>query len=201
MKLLRVAIPSDLLDVDDHFHFHQFPKPEQQAYSSVQSDYLTGLRVLQTGFDRSSPFQYSRDAPLSALAQRTAGQHPSAKPCEYHLDDDPVRGGQCRGWNLGALLQGLLWTQNALAGYYVCCDIALLWQAYTKCHTNGVRIERHPLAHGNIVPSTTNGTLAASENTPFLRGATEPGASTITNASAISISRRPTRNRPLVHSP
>ncbi|CAD6980770.1 unnamed protein product, partial [Tilletia controversa] len=152
----------------------------QQAYSSVQSDYLTGLRVLQTGFDRSSPFQYSRDAPLSALAQRTAG---------------------CRGWNLGALLQGLLWTQNALAGYYVCCDIALLWQAYTKCHTNGVRIERHPLAHGNIVPSTTNGTLAASENTPFLRGATEPGASTITNASAISISRRPTRNRPLVHSP
>ncbi|CAD6883984.1 unnamed protein product [Tilletia controversa] len=107
--------------------------------------------------------------------------------------------GDALNW-LGALLQGLLWTQIALAGYYVFCDIALLWQAYyyTKYYLNGVRIERHPIAHGNIVPSTTNGTHAASETTPLLQGATQPGASTITNASAISISRRPTRKSQII---
>ncbi|KAK0523884.1 putative vacuolar membrane transporter for cationic amino acids [Tilletia horrida] len=103
--------------------------------------------------------------------------------------------GDALNW-LGALLQGLLWTQIALAGYYVICDILLLWQAYyyTKYYLNGVRIERHPIAHGNLVP-TANGTHAASETTPLLQHAAGagPGASTITNASAISISRRPSR--------
>ncbi|KAE8222737.1 hypothetical protein CF319_g4119 [Tilletia indica] len=108
--------------------------------------------------------------------------------------------GDALNW-LGALLQGLLWTQIALAGYYVFCDIALLWQAYyyTKYYLNGVRIERHPLAHGNIVPSTINGTHAASESTPLLHGgANHPSASAITNASAISISRRPSRKQQLL---
>ncbi|CAD6884050.1 unnamed protein product [Tilletia caries] len=41
-------------------------------------------------------------------------------------------------------------------------------------YLNGVRIERHPIAHGNILPSTTNGTHAASETTPLLQGATQP---------------------------
>ncbi|KAL9935627.1 hypothetical protein V8E36_005204 [Tilletia maclaganii] len=121
--------------------------------------------------------------------------------------------GDALNW-LGALLQGLLWTQIALAGYYVFCDIALLWQAYyyTKYYLNGVRIERHPLAYGTIVP-TGNG---QTETTPLLHGqqrinhghnhsviaasggGAHPSASTITtggarSASALSISRRPSR--------
>ncbi|KAE8199305.1 hypothetical protein CF328_g3288 [Tilletia controversa] len=243
MKLLRVAIPSDLLDVDDHFHFHQFPKTEQQAYSSVQSEYLTGLHLLQTGFGRSTratlPSQLRRGAqrasvheqgsvhltPASTSSISTAGS--SIRPQSHaniiwmttHQLLENYRNQSSEGLStlfilvwlagdaldwLGALLQVLLWTQIALAGYYVCCDIALLWQAYTQCHINGVRIQRHPMpiAHGHarFVPSTTNGTHAASENTSLPRGATQPGASTITKASAIGISRRPTRNRPLAHS-
>ncbi|KAK0548433.1 putative vacuolar membrane transporter for cationic amino acids [Tilletia horrida] len=100
--------------------------------------------------------------------------------------------GDALNW-LGAFLQGLLWTQIALAGYYVFCDIALLWQAwyYTKYYLNGLPIQRHPLAHGTVVPGSNGHT----ETTPLLHNNNQPGASTITNASAISISRRPSKKQ------